>query len=117
LRWLTVIPLALVLASSLVLTDYPLVKAFLLVQLLFYGLAAMGGILVLLGRSGASVFSVPFYILLTGTAGIAGVFDTCRGRRFSVWEIATLSRGTRELVAREVAQPSAANSLRGDRVL
>lgn len=114
LRWLTLIPLALVLTSSLALRDLPLVKAFLLVQLVFYGLAAMGGILVLFGRSGGPVFSLPFYILLIGAAGIAGIFDTCRGRRFNVWESATLSRGTHELIATEVAHHSARNPLRGE---
>jgi cellulose synthase/poly-beta-1,6-N-acetylglucosamine synthase-like glycosyltransferase len=114
LRWLTLIPLTLVMIASLALTDQPLVKALMFLQLVFYSLAAGGGILQSFGRNGGPVFSVPFYILLTCAAGIVGVLDTCRGKRFNVWEIATLSRGTRELLATKVAQHTTGNPLRGD---
>jgi cellulose synthase/poly-beta-1,6-N-acetylglucosamine synthase-like glycosyltransferase len=93
LRWLTLVPLAFVLVSSISLISNPLIHAFVSLQLLFYALALVGGILVLLKRSGGPFFSVPFYVLLIGAAGIAGVIDACRGKRFNVWEIATLSRG------------------------
>jgi cellulose synthase/poly-beta-1,6-N-acetylglucosamine synthase-like glycosyltransferase len=115
LRWLTLVPLALVLISSLAFTDLSAVNALLLVQLLFYGLALAGGILVLLGRSGGPVFSVPFYILLIGAAGITGIFDTCRGQRFNVWEIPTLSRRGGDLTAAaDGAQQMGRNPLRSD---
>jgi len=37
--------------------------------------------------------SVPFYIVLVAVAGFLGILDAWRGRRFHVWEIASLSRG------------------------
>ena len=93
LRWLTLLPLVLVLISSSWLATHPPFAALLLVQLLFYGLALTGWVLALNGRSRGRLVSVAFYIVLVNLAGLVGVVEACFGRRFHVWEIASFSRG------------------------
>lgn len=96
LRWLTLLPLMMMLVSSLWLASNPLFVAVLAVQVLFYGLGLAGWLLHLSGRRGGSLVSVPFYFALVNIAVLVGVVEACLGRRFSIWEIATLSRGAEE---------------------
>lgn len=93
LRWLTLVPLLLVLFSTIGLASSPLFAALLGLQGVFYGLAATGLVLALFGRRGGRLVSVPFHLMIVNVAGLVGVVDTCTGRRFQVWDIATLSRG------------------------
>lgn len=93
LRWLTLIPLALLLVSSASLAGAPLFALALAVQLVFYGMALAGLMIAVAGRGGNRWLSIPFYVVLGSASTLAGVFDTCRGRRFAVWEVASLSRG------------------------
>ena len=92
LRWLTLIPLALLLFSSAMLAGRPFFGLILGVQLVFYVLALMGLILAISGRSGGRLVSVPLYIILGGASTLVGVIDAMRGRGFAVWEIPALSR-------------------------
>jgi cellulose synthase/poly-beta-1,6-N-acetylglucosamine synthase-like glycosyltransferase len=96
LRWLTLLPLAMLLVSSLWLASSPLFTGIFILQALFYGLALVGASLALSGRNGGSLVSVPFYFVLVNVAVLVGVVEACLGRRFSIWEIATLSRGAEE---------------------
>ncbi|HEV2178529.1 MAG TPA: glycosyltransferase family 2 protein [Terriglobia bacterium] len=93
LRWLTLVPLALLLVSSASLAATPLFALALAIQLVFYGMALAGLLIAAAGRSSNRWVSVPFYVVLGSASTLAGVFDACRGRRFAVWEIASLSRG------------------------
>lgn len=93
LRWLTLIPLSLLVVSSAVLARNPVFGAFLGLQLIFYAAASAGLLLAISGRSAGRLVSVPLYVLLGGASTLVGVIDACRGRGFAVWEIPTLSRG------------------------
>jgi cellulose synthase/poly-beta-1,6-N-acetylglucosamine synthase-like glycosyltransferase len=93
LRWLTLLPLALVALSTLAQMNRPVYAAILVLQVVFYGLALTGLILALGGRSAGRYIPVPFYVLLGSLSTLVGVVDACLGRRFAVWEIPKLSRG------------------------
>ena len=93
LRWLTLIPLLLMLVSCVGLEGEPVFRLLLSLQLAFYLLALAGLLLALTGRSGNRAVSGPLFILLGGAAALAGVVDACLGKRFAVWEIPKLSRG------------------------
>jgi cellulose synthase/poly-beta-1,6-N-acetylglucosamine synthase-like glycosyltransferase len=93
LRWLTLIPLVLLLVSSARLAGQPFFALILTLELVFYGLALVGWVLALKGRKAGPAFSVPFFVVLGSVAAFVGVVDTCLGRRFAVWEVPTLSRG------------------------
>jgi hypothetical protein len=62
-------------------------------QLVFYVLGIGGYVLARNGKSGGRLFSVPFYVLLLGAAGVVGVWDGYRGRKFHIWDVAAQSRG------------------------
>ena len=96
LRWLTLIPLVLVLISSAALAGQPFFALVLTLELVFYGLAMVGWVLALKGRKAGHAFSVPFFVMLGSVGAFVGVVDTCLGRRFAVWEVPTLSRGREE---------------------
>lgn len=93
LRWLVVVPMALILLATLWLATVPVFLALLILQGLFYGLALVGWLRSRSGAGLAKAVSVPFYIVLVAVAGFLGILDAWRGRRFHVWEIANLSRG------------------------
>jgi len=65
----------------------------LLLQGAFYLLALAGWVLNAAGRSTSRVVSFPFYFMLSNVAAMCGVVEACMGRRFQVWDIASLSRG------------------------
>jgi poly-beta-1,6-N-acetyl-D-glucosamine synthase len=93
LRWLTLVPLSLILVSTIALVGQPVFAVLLALQLAFYFLAFLGFIFARAQSGGSSVLTIPFYFLLVNLAAIVGVFEACAGRRFAVWEVAVLSRG------------------------
>lgn len=93
LRWLVLIPMGLILAASVALASSTIFAALLALQAGFYLAATAGWILARGGHKPVRLLSVPFYIVLVALAGLLGVFDACRGRRFHIWEVAALSRG------------------------
>lgn len=92
LRWLTVIPLALALATSFLLRREPVYAALLAMQATFYAAA-------LLGLWQGATFQIkglarlPYIFLLANVAVFVGVLDACRRKKFATWNIAGLSRG------------------------
>lgn len=93
LRWFSLVPLAGMLVSSLALSGSRVFAALALAQLLFYLLALAGWMLAAMERSAGTFFSLPFCYVLMNLAAFAGVVDTLLGRRYGVWDVATLSRG------------------------
>jgi cellulose synthase/poly-beta-1,6-N-acetylglucosamine synthase-like glycosyltransferase len=94
LRWLVLVPMALILVSTIALAPASEVwRLLLLPQLAFYALALVAWIQVRRGRHPGRLLSVPLYVVLVAAAGLTGVVDACLGRRFHVWEVASLSRG------------------------
>lgn len=93
LRWLTLVPLMIIFFTSLWLIPRPFFGATFAAEVLFFALALAGWVLVLIGRDGGRIFSLPFYFMLSCIGAITGLVETCFGRRFNVWESPTLSRG------------------------
>ena len=94
MRWLTLVPMAMILYSSEQLAALSTFFAFALaMQVAFYGLGAVGLTMALAGRPVSRVIAVPFYVLLGVVGAMVGVVDSLIGRRFDIWEIPTLSRG------------------------
>lgn len=93
LRWLTIVPLLLVFAGTLGLASIPTFRAMFLIQLAFYVLALLGWLLTALRLQNTWFFALPFYFILVNAAGFWGLIEACRGRRYRVWEVASLTRG------------------------
>jgi len=93
LRWLTLVPILLVLVAALKIASKQLLIPVLLAEATLVALALVGLLAALMGRRGGRLVSIPFYVLLGSAATFAGVLDACRGRRFAVWETPALSRG------------------------
>jgi cellulose synthase/poly-beta-1,6-N-acetylglucosamine synthase-like glycosyltransferase len=93
LRWMGLIPFLLILVSSLGLAGAPLFACLAAVQCAFLVLALAGFITAIRGGNSAPVLSIPFYFILVNVAALCGLIDTLRGRRFGIWEQASLSRG------------------------
>jgi cellulose synthase/poly-beta-1,6-N-acetylglucosamine synthase-like glycosyltransferase len=93
LRWLSLVPLLVVLLTSISLAGRPFFLALLPVQVAFYLAALFGLVLILRGHDTSEVVSTPFYVVLGSLSTLVGVIDACAGKRFAVWEIPTLSRG------------------------
>jgi len=93
LRWLTLIPMAMVLFSSVALAWRPIFAVIAAAQILFYAIALLGWALTRANRSMPRWTSVPFYIVLGVWGALLGIIDTALGKRFAIWEIPTLSRG------------------------
>jgi len=94
LRWITLVPLLLVVITSAILSSQPMYRGLLFLEGIFCGLAMIGFALVCFGKKSNRLLSIPLYFLLANTAAMLGVLDTCFGRRYRIWEIPTLSRGT-----------------------
>jgi len=62
-------------------------------QLASYAVAVGVGLLTVRGYSVGKIPSVPFYVLFGSVGAAIGVVDWLRGKRFDVWESASLSRG------------------------
>jgi cellulose synthase/poly-beta-1,6-N-acetylglucosamine synthase-like glycosyltransferase len=93
LRWLALVPLALLLVSSAWLSSHPFFAVLLAFQLLFYAFALGGWWHSARGRNVSSLATLPLYFVVVNMAALTGVMDTCLGRRLSVWEVPVLSRG------------------------
>lgn len=93
LRWLMLIPLAGMLASTAALADHAFFASLFVLQLAFYVLALIGFWLEAQERHASVIVAVPFYFVLAGTAAITGIFEAWNGRRFATWEVAASSRG------------------------
>ncbi|HEV2488846.1 MAG TPA: glycosyltransferase [Candidatus Acidoferrales bacterium] len=93
LRWLSLVPMTLILLSNIALQGRPFFKILLGLQIAFYVFALLGFLLSQAGRRGTALFTAPFYFLLVNLAAITGVAQACTGRRFAIWEVAVLSRG------------------------
>lgn len=93
LRWLTFIPMMLVLFSSAALANANLFTVLFGLQALFYATALAGLLLALRRRSAGRWLSAPFYILITSVGALVGVLEACLGRRFDIWESPALTRG------------------------
>ena len=93
MRWLILVPLALIFASSLALSGMRAFAALSIAQVLFYLLALTGWILLNRGFNAGRIFTIPLYICVSSIGAFAGVVDALRGRRFDVWESPALSRG------------------------
>jgi cellulose synthase/poly-beta-1,6-N-acetylglucosamine synthase-like glycosyltransferase len=96
LRWLTPVPLALILIGSLGLAGNRLFDLLIAAQVIFYAAAAAGSFYSRSGLPMNRLLAVPFYVLLCSLGTVAGFIDACRGRRFNVWEIPAMSRGRAE---------------------
>jgi cellulose synthase/poly-beta-1,6-N-acetylglucosamine synthase-like glycosyltransferase len=97
LRWLTLIPMLMILISSISLSNGPgFFTAVLVAQVAFYGLAGIGFLCAVSDRAAPRVISVPFYVVLGVAGALAGVMQAATGKRFDVWDIPTLSRGVVE---------------------
>jgi biofilm PGA synthesis N-glycosyltransferase PgaC len=94
LRWMAVVPLSLTFVASAALASQPFFRAIFFAQLAFYAAALLGWLLAAFKRELGGVFSLPFYFVLVNAAALTGLLDACRGRRYSVWEVASLTRGT-----------------------
>lgn len=93
LRWLTLVPLVMILVSTIALSAMPAFRIVVGFQLLFYLLALLGWASSVQGRTIPRLFSLPFYFLLLSIAALVGVVESCFGRRFAIWDIASFSRG------------------------
>lgn len=93
LRWLTPVPLVMCLAASVALRQFEFFKILLVVQALFYCAAVLVALLAATGRKVSGLVAMPFYFVLVTSAALIGTIESLFGRRFGVWEIATLSRG------------------------
>lgn len=94
LRWLTLVPLLLILVAAAKLASGRLLIPVLAAEAAFWVPALVGFLAALMGRRGGRLVSIPFYVLLGSAATFTGVVDACRGRRFAVWETPALSRGS-----------------------
>lgn len=93
LRWFALVPMAAALLASAVLPRQLLFGGLLILQLAFYFAAIAGWYLVTRTNFQSRLVALPFYFMLINLGAVAGFLDACRGRRFSVWEIPSLSRG------------------------
>jgi cellulose synthase/poly-beta-1,6-N-acetylglucosamine synthase-like glycosyltransferase len=101
LRWLTLIPLLMLLLSSTILARRSTAFiALFAIQLAGYLLAAIGLAGTMAQRSVPRVCAVPFYALLGFVGALTGVVECLAGKRFDVWEIPVLSRGPASPVRR-----------------
>lgn len=94
LRWLTVVPMLMMLVASAALAGNSRIFAVLCgLQALVYVLAAVGLAGAIARRGVPRIFAIPFYALLGVVGAQVGVLECLAGKRFDVWEIPSLSRG------------------------
>jgi cellulose synthase/poly-beta-1,6-N-acetylglucosamine synthase-like glycosyltransferase len=94
LRWLTVVPMLMMLVSSAALAGNSRIFAVLCaLQALVYLLAVVGLGGAIARRGVPRIFAAPFYALLGVVGAQVGVLECLAGRRFDVWEIPSSSRG------------------------
>lgn len=97
MRWLSLIPMMMLLYSSGKLAHQSVFFASALaLQIVFYSLACFGLAMTVAGRPVSRFIAVPFYVLLGVIGAMMGVIESLAGKRFDIWEIPTLSRGSVE---------------------
>lgn len=103
LRWLSLIPMLMILVSSSALAEGSgFFMSMLALEGLFLALAALGLIMTAAGRSVAGPLAVPFYVVLGVIGALVGIAESLFGRRFDIWDIPKLSRGP----ARSISSPT-----------
>jgi len=85
LKWLNPIFFLAALAANIALAGNPFYRVTLALQLVFYGLAALGGVWRHHGRL-PRIVSVPFYFCLLNVSALRGIWKYARGERLVVWE-------------------------------
>jgi hypothetical protein len=85
LRWLTPVFMGIALAANLLLLDRPLYRVMLLLQAVFYVLAAVGALRAGRGRGAPAFVSLPFYFCLLAAAAAVGLARLVRGEKGQVW--------------------------------
>ncbi|MFZ0420451.1 MAG: glycosyltransferase [Candidatus Sulfotelmatobacter sp.] len=93
LRWLSLLPITLIVTSSIFLSHTPIFQIVVASELGFGVFCLIGWIASVTGGNIPRVVALPFYFLLINVAALVGVSEACLGRRFSVWDIPSLSRG------------------------
>lgn len=96
LRWLTLVPMLLILVASIALRGNPPFQLLIVFEALFCLLALCGWLAAITGTRSPRLISLPFFFLLLNLAALVGLFEACFGRRFAVWEVPTLSRGQKQ---------------------
>lgn len=92
LRWLTLLPLTVALVTSFLLRRDHVFAALFAAQTAFCTLALVG--VWQRGKSRVNaLLRLPFVFLLANVAVFVGVLDASRGKTFTTWNIAELSRG------------------------
>jgi len=85
LRWLAGFFLILLLVSNVLLTGNPFYDFMLLLQIVFYLLAALGIQAEMAGRKSSVFFSIPAYFVLVNIASTLGIIDNQFGRKYTTW--------------------------------
>ncbi|HET8947475.1 MAG TPA: glycosyltransferase [Candidatus Polarisedimenticolia bacterium] len=85
LRWLTPVFMLATLLANLALLDSPLYRGTLLLQGLFYLLAAIGWLRARAGRGAPPFIALPFYFCLLAAAAAVGIARLLRGETGQVW--------------------------------
>lgn len=93
LRWLTLIPVVMILISTFMLRRDPWFVELFAAQIAFYLISLLGAWQGGQSRMNA-VLRLPFVVVLANVAVFLGVVDACCGKTFATWNIAELSRGT-----------------------
>lgn len=93
MRWMSLLPLAVIGIVTIPLARSPFFQTMLAAELGFAVLASVGFMATVTAHRTPRAVSLPFYFLLVNLAALVGVAEACLGRRFSVWEIPSLSRG------------------------
>jgi cellulose synthase/poly-beta-1,6-N-acetylglucosamine synthase-like glycosyltransferase len=92
LRWLGLLPMAAIAVASAVLSGTYVFALIFSLSAVFLFLALIGLAANSSGRACPKVCAYPLFFLLIHCAALMGLADTCRGRRFGVWEIAPMAR-------------------------
>ena len=95
LRWISLLPVLMVVASSIAQRRNPWFAPLCGLEALFVGLAMVGVGMTVAGRQGPAIVCMPFYFLLATTAATLGTLESILGHRFGIWEVAQQSRGRR----------------------
>jgi hypothetical protein len=93
LRWLALLPLSAILIGSALAGRTLLGFSLLLLQFVCYTLASVGLVATSRRRKVGTLMAVPFYFVLVNIAAFVGVLDACGGKRYSLWNVASRTRG------------------------
>ena len=93
MRWLILLPLLLLLLSSIVLAGRAIFAVLAVAQVCVYAAGIIGFALVTRGKNPGRLFTIPLYVMVGTIGAFVGVIDAITGRRFDIWESPALSRG------------------------